>query len=72
MLQAPALEVVLEFPLHALGQRPALRDHQVHKARIILLNDLVLESPFVAMPIDVHPCGLEKIKRDRPSYFHNG
>ena len=38
MLQAPALEVVLEFPLHVLGQRPALRGHQVRESRIVLIN----------------------------------
>jgi hypothetical protein len=41
MLQAPALEVVLEFPLHVLGQRPALRGHQVRESGIVLINKLV-------------------------------
>jgi hypothetical protein len=41
MFQAPALEVILEFPPHVLGQRPALRGDQVREDRIILRNELV-------------------------------
>jgi hypothetical protein len=51
MLQAPALEVVLEFPLNIVGQWFALRGHQVREGRIVLCNKLVEEGLFRAMPL---------------------
>ena len=38
MLQAPALEIDLEFPQDIVGQRFALCSHQVRESRIVLIN----------------------------------
>ena len=51
MLQAPALEAILEFPLDVVGQRPALCSHQVREGRIVLRNEVVLEDLFRAMAL---------------------
>lgn len=51
MLQMPALEVVLEFLLDAVGQWPALRGHRVRESGIVLRNELVQEGLFGAMPL---------------------
>jgi len=51
MLQAPALEVVLEFPLEVVGQWPALCGHQIRESRIALRNELIQEGLFRAMPL---------------------
>jgi len=49
MLQAPALEIVLEFPLHVVGQWSALRSHKIREGRIVLCNELVKEGLFRAI-----------------------
>jgi hypothetical protein len=46
ILQAPALEVILEFPLDIVGQWPALRSHHVHEDGIVLLNELLPDGLF--------------------------
>jgi len=46
MLQASALEVILEFPLNILGQWPALGGQLGHKGGAIFINELVQEDLF--------------------------
>jgi hypothetical protein len=43
MLQAPAAQLVLAFPLHAVRQGAFLLAHQGGERRVLLLDDLVEE-----------------------------
>jgi hypothetical protein len=41
VFQTAASQIVLEFPLHVVRQRPALAGHEVNKLWVVLLDDPV-------------------------------
>ena len=51
LLEPSALEVLLEFPLHIRGHRPALRGQLGHERRAVLLDQLIEQGLLRAVAL---------------------